>query len=134
MICSLQVLSLPTKQNNASFWNMVMKRKYHTFKEIVRIVNRIRTVRTGQCVSRMCQFSCLISFLKQFALPVFFWVCENFEPLLCMLEDGVVFITDPTMVMFHRDSLLRRVNEIIARAVEAALYKHWISLNIKKDK
>jgi len=38
------------------------------------------------------------------------------------------------MVKFHRDTQLRRVKEIIVRAVEAGLYKHWISLNIKKDK
>jgi len=55
---------------------------------------------------------------------------ENSKPLLCKLEDGVVYNTGLTMIMFHGDPLLRRVNEIIDRVVEAGLYKYWISLTM----
>jgi hypothetical protein len=65
--------------------------------------------------------------------PCFFYasgvyVSENSDSLLCRLEDGVVFTTGLTMIIFHGDPLLGRVNEIIDRVVEAGLYKYWISL------
>jgi len=62
------------------------------------------------------------------------YVGENSEPLLCKLEDGVFFNAGLTMIMFHGDPLMRRVNEIIDRVVEAGLYKYWISLttNLRK--
>jgi hypothetical protein len=52
---------------------------------------------------------------------------ENSEPLVCRLEDGVVYSYGLTMIMFQGDPLLRRVNEIIDRVVEAGLYNYWIS-------
>jgi hypothetical protein len=52
---------------------------------------------------------------------------ENSEPLLCKLEDGVVYNTGLTMVMFYGDPLMRRVSEIIDRVVEAGIYNYWIS-------
>ena len=56
------------------------------------------------------------------------YIGENSEPLLCRLEDGVVLNTDLTMMMFHGDPLMRRVNEVIDRVVEAGLYNYWSSL------
>jgi hypothetical protein len=56
------------------------------------------------------------------------FVGENSEPLLCRLEDGVVFNTGLTMLMFHGDPLMSRFNDIIHRVVEAGLYNYWISL------
>jgi len=50
---------------------------------------------------------------------------KNSEPLVCRLEDGVVFSSGLTMIMFHEDPLLRRVTEIIDRLVEAGIYSHW---------
>ena len=58
------------------------------------------------------------------------FVGENSEPLLCRLEDGVVFSSGLTMLMFHGDPLLKRVNEVIGRVVEAGLYNYWFSLRI----
>jgi hypothetical protein len=58
------------------------------------------------------------------------FVGENSEPLLCRLEDGVVYSYGQSMVMFHGDPLMRRFNEIIDRMVEAGLYNYWISLNV----
>jgi hypothetical protein len=55
---------------------------------------------------------------------------QNFEPLLCGLEDGVAFTTDLSMLMFHGDPRLRRDSEIIDRVVDAALYIYWTSLLI----
>jgi len=54
---------------------------------------------------------------------------DNSEPLLCRLEDGVVYKYVQSMVMFHGDPLMRRFNEIINRVVESGLYNYWISLN-----
>jgi hypothetical protein len=39
-----------------------------------------------------------------------FYIGENSEPLLCKLEDWVNFHTGLSMIMFHADPLLRRVN------------------------
>jgi len=55
------------------------------------------------------------------------FVGENSEPLVCRLEDGVVYTTGLTMVMFHGDPLMRRVTEITDRVVAAGIYNHWIS-------
>ena len=48
-------------------------------------------------------------------------VGENCEPLLCGLEDGVVFNTGLTLIMFHGDPLMKRITEIIDRVVEAGV-------------
>jgi hypothetical protein len=55
------------------------------------------------------------------------FIGENSEPLLCKLEDGVVYNTGLTMGMFYGDPLMRRVSEIIERVVEAGIYNYWIS-------
>jgi hypothetical protein len=57
-------------------------------------------------------------------------VGENSKPLLCRLEDRTVFNTGLLMAMLHGDPLMRRVNEIIDRVVEAGLYNYWISLQM----
>jgi hypothetical protein len=61
-------------------------------------------------------------------------VGENSKPLLCRLEDGVVFPFSLTMMMLHGDPLMRRVNEIIDRLIEAGLYNHWVSLELNRLK
>ena len=58
------------------------------------------------------------------------YVGESSELLLCKLEDGVALTTGLTMLMFHGDPLMRRVNEIIDRVVAAGLYNYWISLRM----
>jgi len=45
------------------------------------------------------------------------FVGENSEPLLCKLEDGLFISFGQSMLMFHGDPLMRRVNEIIDRVV-----------------
>jgi hypothetical protein len=62
------------------------------------------------------------------------YVGRNSEPLLCMLEDGVVFNTGLTMIMLHGDPLMRQVSETIDRVVEAGLYNFWISVNTYMQK
>jgi len=69
---------------------------------------------------------------ENYALGKFFG--NNSEPLVCRLEDGVVYFNGLNMVMFHGDPLMRRVNEIIARVVEAGLYNFWISYTSQKNK
>jgi len=54
-------------------------------------------------------------------------VGENSEPFLCRLEDGVFYSYGKSMLMFHGDPLMTRVNEIIDRVVEAGLYSFWNS-------
>jgi len=52
---------------------------------------------------------------------------ENSEPLLCKLQEGPFRQTGLIVLMFHGDPLLRQVNEIIDRVVEAGIYNFWIS-------
>jgi hypothetical protein len=56
---------------------------------------------------------------------------ENSEPLVCRLDDGVVFSSGITLIMFHGDPLMRRVNELIDRVIEAGIYTHWNSKRIE---
>jgi hypothetical protein len=42
----------------------------------------------------------------------------------------VFFTTGLTMIMFHGDPLMRRINEIIDRVVEAGIYNYWISMTM----
>jgi hypothetical protein len=50
------------------------------------------------------------------------YIGKDFKPMVCSLVDGVIIPYSLTMLMFHRDSLMKRVNEIIDRVVEAGLY------------
>jgi len=61
-------------------------------------------------------------------------VGENSKPLLCKIEDGVVFPASLTMMMLHGDPLTRRVNDIIDRVIEAGLYNYWIALQLNWGK
>jgi hypothetical protein len=51
----------------------------------------------------------------------------NGEPLLCRVDDGVMFTSQCVMVMFYGEPLLKRMNEIFGRVVEAGIYKFWVS-------
>jgi hypothetical protein len=59
---------------------------------------------------------------------------ENSEPLLCGLEDGVVYNDGLRMIMLQGDPLLRRITEIIDRVFESGLYNLWISQYMNKVK
>ena len=63
-----------------------------------------------------------------------YFVGKNSEPLVCRLEDGLVYFTGLNMIMFHEDPLMKRVNEIINRVDEAGLYNFWISFSSIKFK
>ena len=52
---------------------------------------------------------------------------QNSEPLLCGLEDGVVYNDGLIMLMLKGDPLMGRVIEIIDRIFEAGIYNFWIS-------
>jgi len=52
------------------------------------------------------------------------------EPMICTLENGVVYNEGLRMVMFHGDPLFRLVSEIINRLVEAGFYNFWVSLDM----
>jgi len=56
------------------------------------------------------------------------YIDENSKPMVCSLEDGVIIPYSQTMMMLHGDPLMKRVNGIVDRVVEAGLYNHWISL------
>ena len=62
------------------------------------------------------------------------FVGENSEPMLCSLEDGVVYSFGQSMIMFHGDPLMKRVTEIIDRVFEAGLYMYWTSLSTNLHK
>jgi hypothetical protein len=57
-----------------------------------------------------------------------YFVGQNSEPLICRLEDGVLFPYSLRMMMLHADPLMRRVSEIIDRVVEAGLINYTFSL------
>jgi hypothetical protein len=59
-----------------------------------------------------------------------YFVGENYKPLVCRLEKGIVFNDGLRMAVFHGDRLMRRVNEIIYRVVEAGLYNYRITQKI----
>jgi len=63
-----------------------------------------------------------------------FFLGGNSEPLVCKLDDSVCLQTGHTMVMSHGDPLMRRVNEIIDRVVQAGIYNFWNSLLIHQNK
>jgi hypothetical protein len=69
----------------------------------------------------------LPDFVFEILYPLGDTLGENSEPLLCKLEDGVVYNEGLNMIMFHGDPLMKRVSEIIDRVVEAGLYNYWIS-------
>jgi hypothetical protein len=54
-------------------------------------------------------------------------VGENGEPLLCRIDDGVFLNYGTVMLMLYGEPLLKRVNTIFRRVVEAGLYKCWVS-------
>jgi hypothetical protein len=62
------------------------------------------------------------------------FVGENSEPLICRLEDRVVFTSGRSMIMVYGDPLWNRVTEIIYRVVEVGLYNYWISKLMNADK
>jgi hypothetical protein len=62
------------------------------------------------------------------------FIGENSEPLLCRLNEGVVFTTGQSMVMFYGDTLVKRIAEIIDRVFETGIYNYWISLTFNKFK
>jgi len=70
----------------------------------------------------------------EFHYAVVYALGEYSEPLLCRLEDGVVYNNGLRIVMLNGDPLLRRVTEIIDLVVEAELYNFWISLDQHLDK
>jgi hypothetical protein len=55
---------------------------------------------------------------------------EKSEPLLCKLEDGVVYTKGFGMVMLYGDPLMGPVNKTIDRLVQAGIYNHWISYRV----
>jgi len=62
------------------------------------------------------------------------YIDEDSKPLLCKLEDGLVYTSGLSMVMLYGDPLLRRVTEIIDRVFEAGIYKYWNSLKMHQLK
>ena len=70
----------------------------------------------------------LTDITAEFKYAIGNFVGEKSKPLLYKLEDRVVFLDSLTMMMFHGDPLMRRVNDIIDRVVEAGIYNYWISL------
>jgi hypothetical protein len=59
---------------------------------------------------------------------------ENFKNLVCKLEDGLILQYGYSMVMFQGNPLMRRVNEIIDRVVQAGIYNFWVSMYMYQNK
>jgi hypothetical protein len=63
----------------------------------------------------------------QYESSQFRYVGGNGEPLFCGIDDGMYLNGQSVMIMFYGEPLLKRVNEIFGRVVEAGLYKFWLS-------
>jgi len=70
------------------------------------------------------------SFEENFAFSKF--VGGKSKPLLCRLEDVLLYQCGTTIIMLYREPLMRRVTEIFDRVVEAYIYKYWTSLVMHK--
>ena len=66
-------------------------------------------------------------FLAELNYSICKFIGQSSEPLMCRLEDGIVFSSGISMIMFHADPLMKRVTEIIDRLVEASIHSHWNS-------
>jgi hypothetical protein len=53
---------------------------------------------------------------------------------LCRMDDGVFFYIQSVMIMFYGEPLLKRINYIFGRVVEAGLYKLWWSEMVNQYK
>jgi hypothetical protein len=62
------------------------------------------------------------------------YVGENGEPLLCRIDDGVFSKSRSVMVMLYGEPLLKRVNNIFGRVVEAGIYNYWFSKHMNQYK
>jgi hypothetical protein len=56
------------------------------------------------------------------------------EPLLCRIDDGVFLNVGAVMIMFQGEPLLKRINNIFVRVLEAGLYKFWLSQFVNQYK
>jgi hypothetical protein len=65
--------------------------------------------------------------ILQIQSEIGYYVGGNGEPLLCRIDDGVFLNVQSVMIMFYGEPLLKRINEIFRRVVEAGLYKFWLS-------
>jgi hypothetical protein len=61
-------------------------------------------------------------------------VGDNRERLLCRVDDGVFLNTRAVMIMFYGEPLLKRVNDIFGRVVEAGIYNCWNSRIVNEFK
>ena len=77
----------------------------------------------GQCRTKEHQFF-ISSFLAELNYAIGKFVGENSEPLMCRIEDGVIYSSVLSMITFHGRPLMRRVSEIVDRLVEAVIYSH----------
>jgi len=55
---------------------------------------------------------------------------ENSKPLMCRLEDGLVYTKGFGIVMLYGDPLMGPVNKFIDRLVQAGIYNHWNSYRV----
>jgi hypothetical protein len=55
-------------------------------------------------------------------------------PLLCRVDDGVFLNTRYVMIMLYGEPLLKRINDILVRVVEAGIYNCWISRVVNRYK
>jgi hypothetical protein len=77
----------------------------------------------GECSTKVHQFF-ISNFLAELNYAIGKFVGENSEPLICRLEDGVIYSSVLSMITFHGGPLMRRVSEIVFRLVEAGIYSH----------
>jgi len=73
-------------------------------------------------------------FVMKFFYAVGVMLSENSKPLMCRIEDGVVYNDGIRMIMLQGDPLMRRVTGIIDRVVEAGIYNYWKTMEFNSFK
>jgi hypothetical protein len=96
--------------------------------------NRVNCQLNKECIEWAMYHKNVSFFLDEYDAEFFYalgyFVGENSKPLVCKLEDGVIIAYTKTMLMFPGDPLMRRINVIIDRVVEAGIYNHWVILHL----
>ena len=123
------LLNLTTYQSTVSFSRKVTKRKQQRYKSHVNCPSL--PVCENWAKNQRNVSVLLADIYAEVNYASGHYVGENSEPLLCRLEDAVVYSTGLTMVMFYGDPLRRLVTDVIVRVVEAGIYKYWVSTSMK---
>jgi hypothetical protein len=95
------------------------------------IRNKVDCPSFNVCVEWAAYYKNVSVFMSDFFFETFSdnggFVGSNREPLICRIDDGVFSNPQSVMILFYGEPLMKRLNDIFGRVVEAGLYNYWIS-------